>query len=53
MSKNKELRYRAVCPHCGKAFDTRYGTLYWGDLICRDCVKKMLRYNELNDFMKK
>lgn len=53
MGKNKDLKYRAVCPHCGKAFDTRHeGESYWGVLICADCTEKMLRYNELNDYRK-
>lgn len=53
MSKNKELKYRAVCPHCNKGFDTRKGVLYWGVLVCPDCEKKMRHYNEMNDYRKK
>ena len=54
MSKNKDLKYRAVCADCNKGFDTRKGgEIYWGKLICPDCYHKKVRYNELHDFMKR
>ena len=52
MSKNKDLRYRAICPHCGKPFDTRLGQLFWGELICPECEKAKRRYNTMNDYRK-
>ncbi len=53
MSKNKDLKYRAVCPHCNKGFDTRHeGFNYWGRIVCADCYQKMAMYNELNDYRK-
>ena len=52
MSKNKEYRYRAICPHCGKPFDTRLGQLFWGELICQECEQKMRHYNTINDYRK-
>lgn len=53
MKKNKELKYRAVCPHCNKGFDTRYeGFNHYGRIICADCYHKMSRYNEMNDYRK-
>lgn len=39
MSKAKILRYRAVCPRCGKSFDSRGGALIGGRLHCPDCAK--------------
>ena len=40
---SKELKYRAVCPYCNKAFDTRKeGFLYLGVLICADCHNNMV-----------
>lgn len=39
MSKAKILRYRAICPRCGKAFDSRGGALIDGHLCCYDCGK--------------
>ena len=48
MSKNKELRYRTICPLCGKAFDRRVeGKLFIGDnrWHCDDChAKEMVMY---------
>lgn len=44
MSKNKDLKYRAVCPTCGKAFDTRKEGFPEPDtnkLICADCYNKL------------
>lgn len=39
MSKAKILRYRAICPRCGTAFDSRGGALIDGRLYCIDCAK--------------
>lgn len=41
MSKAKILRYRAVCPRCGKSFDSRAGALIGGRLHCTDCAKEI------------
>lgn len=41
----KELRYRIVCPLCGKGFDSRTGTRmegkWHGIVICPDCLKTL------------
>ena len=34
-----KLKYRAICPLCGKAFDSREGELLDGKLVCPDCCK--------------
>lgn len=52
MCKDKELKYRAICPHCKKPFDTRFGQLFWGKLICPECEKAMRHYNTMNDYRK-
>ena len=49
---SKELKHRAICPHCNTAFDSRQGSLYWGKLICPECMKKYLHYNTMNDYRK-
>ena len=48
MAKNSVMKYRAVCPICGKAFDTRKeGFLEPGTnrLICADCYNKINKHN--------
>ena len=58
MSKNKELRYRVICPLCGKAFDSRVeGKLLFVDncLYCNDCHTKLMNtfgYKTLDDYKK-
>ena len=37
MSKNKELKYRGICPLCNKPYDTREGKYLNGFLYCKDC----------------
>lgn len=34
---NKDLKYRALCPLCGKVFDSRYGKLADGKVVCQEC----------------
>lgn len=45
MPKNKELKYRAICPLCDKPFDMREGKLLFLDnrLYCKDCRDKLLK----------
>lgn len=39
---SKLMKYRAVCPTCGKGFDTREGYVgAKGQLVCADCHKKI------------
>ena len=40
---SKELKYRAVCPYCNKAFDTRKEGFhdYLGRLICASCYHRI------------
>lgn len=33
----KSLKYRAICPQCNNVFDSRYGKLLLGKLVCPDC----------------
>lgn len=40
----KDLKYRAICPLCGKAFDCREGDLLDGSLVCPDCFKDHMQY---------
>jgi len=55
MASNKSLRYRAVCPHCNKAFDTRerveFNNILHGYLVCPDCALLMRKYKTLDDFI--
>ena len=51
MSKNKELKYRAVCPQCGKPYDTRNGKNLNGVLLCPECYKA-LPFATLDDYRK-
>lgn len=48
MNKNlifmKDLKYRAICPLCGKAFDSRKGKVLDGKLVCPDCFKDHGQY---------
>lgn len=34
-----KLKYRAICPLCGKAFDSREGEVLDGKLVCPNCFK--------------
>ena len=40
MSKNKDLKHRAICPVCGKAFDLRQGLKVTGYMMCADCGRR-------------
>lgn len=40
----KDLKYRAICPLCGKVFDSREGELLDGKLVCPDCFKDYRQY---------
>lgn len=38
---DKSLKYRVICPFCGKAFDCRKeGFILFGKLVCADCYHK-------------
>lgn len=53
MSKNSATKYRAVCPICGKAFDTRkegFLESYTNRLICADCANKIRRITHAPDY---
>ena len=54
MGKNKDLKYRAVCPKCGKVYDTRNGISWGGILICPDCHRSIpfVTYPEIKKFHK-
>lgn len=39
-----KLKYRVICPLCGKAFDSREGELLDGKLVCPDCFKDCGQY---------
>lgn len=43
-----KLKYRAICPLCGKAFDSREGELLDGKLVCPDCFKDYGQYATLS-----
>ena len=38
---SKELKYRAICPRCNKAFDSREGKVHAGELVCPECHSKI------------
>lgn len=40
----KDLKYRVICPLCGKVFDSREGELLDGKLVCPDCFKDYRQY---------
>lgn len=44
---SKELRYRAVCPVCEKAFDVRHGVRHPGAgfVMCEECARLVLKYS--------
>lgn len=44
----KDLKYRAICPLCGKAFDSREGELLDESLVCPDCFKDYRHYTIWN-----
>lgn len=52
MSKDKTLRYRIICPICGKVLDVREGKkdLPTGQIICEWCYKNMTRYKLLDEY---
>ena len=35
----KDLKYRAICPLCGKAFDSRNGKFADGKVVCQECYE--------------
>lgn len=43
---NKELKYRAICPFCNKAFDMREGKVHptTGQLVCEVCYKERTKF---------
>lgn len=45
MSKNKDLKHRAICPECGKAFDMRREGFNneCNQVICADCFHERRR----------
>lgn len=39
---SKELKYRAICPHCNKAFDLRNEMFTLsGKVLCADCYHEL------------
>ena len=53
MSKSKDLRHRAVCPHCGKSFDIREEDFKLdGKIVCADCYHKRGHYVTLDEYQK-
>ena len=53
MSKDKSMKYRAICVKCGQPFDSRKGnTFFFGYLCCPDCYEKYTRYATLDDYIK-
>lgn len=43
---DKDLRYRAICPMCNRAFNSNFGNLVDGKLVCPICSAKHSHYNE-------
>lgn len=46
-----DIKYRALCPKCHNAFDTRTGYKYNGRLICKEC-KDELNFTTLEDYIR-
>jgi formylmethanofuran dehydrogenase subunit E len=52
MGKDKTMQYRAICPKCGKPFDSRKGVPFFGHLCCPDCYEKYTKYATLDDYIR-
>ena len=42
----KNLEYRAICPICNRVFNSKFGNLLDGKLVCPICFTKYSNYNE-------
>lgn len=43
---DKDLKYRAICPICNKVFNSKFGNIVDGKLVCPICSAKYSHYNE-------
>lgn len=43
---DKDLRYRSICPICNRAFNSKFGNIVDGKLVCLLCSRKYKRYDE-------
>ena len=42
----KNLEYRAICPICNRVFNSKFGNLLDGKVVCPICFTKHSNYNE-------
>ena len=42
----KSLEYRVTCPLCNRVFNSKFGNLLDGKLVCPICFTKHNNYNE-------
>ena len=42
----KNLEYRTICPICNRVFNSKFGNLLDGKLVCPMCFTKHNNYNE-------
>ena len=42
----KSLEYRTICPLCNKVFNSKFGNLLDGKIVCHICFTKHNNYNE-------
>lgn len=43
---DKDLKYRAICPICNKTFNSKFGIIVDGKLVCPICSRKYTHYDE-------
>lgn len=43
---DRDLRYRAICPICNRVFNSKFGELLDGKVVCPICFTKHIRYSE-------
>lgn len=43
---DKDLKYRAICPICNRAFNSKFGNIVDGKLVCPICFTKYSHYDE-------
>ena len=42
----KSLEYRTICPLCNRVFNSKFGNLLDGKIVCPICFTKHNNYND-------